>query len=165
MPTLTSTGVQPNATKAMAISSPVALTGAFTFYAIGIRAAGQAWFPVAKGGGIDSCIAVWTDNNVYFINDAIGVANAAFNPTGTYLFRMTRDAGNVVKAKATGVAEVTVGTLSGTFTVNYLMGRQGLDYSNTACRFRNLHLKTSLSSASEMAGIDQWFLTNYGVGW
>jgi hypothetical protein len=52
----------------LGITSAIALTGAFTVYAVGTRAAGTIWIPVGRNGG-DASVLIYSDNNIYFVID------------------------------------------------------------------------------------------------
>lgn len=157
-------GVEPPTGDVTILMTPVVLTGALTVYAVGKRTAGQIWTLFGREiNGQDTCITVYNDNTCYFINNAAAQVTAALSPTGSFGFRLTRDGSNVVKAKASGLAEVTLGTLSGTLTVGALFGRRAVDYSNTAGRFRYLGVKSALLDAGQLAGVDAYIVATYGV--
>lgn len=118
---LPTVGAYPAGGTMLNFGSGIALTGAFTLYVVGKRTNSTIWAPLAVAGST-TCV-IYSDNNLYVVNDANSNVNAAAAVTGTFAFRVRRDGSNVVKAAWTGQAEFTVGTLSGTLTILQSIGK------------------------------------------
>lgn len=113
-----------------------ALTGAFTAYMTGVRsAAGVHW--IAFGHSVTGgSLHIQSDNNVYCINDTPTLVSAAYtgNNGTLILARWRRKADNTVLFAATGMAEASLGTLSGTITINAQGGRTASQFTTGSHR-------------------------------
>lgn len=141
----------------------------FIVYAVGVRQSGGVWCPASRG--VASTAGIWIDssNQLNFVNNAgSGVTPVAFNPTGTFVFKIKRT-NNVITAQATGVASTSVGTLSGATNLATINNRPGTEDSAATSRVKALAIKvatassTPVLSVSDEAAVDQWFLANYGL--
>jgi hypothetical protein len=108
----------------MNCATALACSGAFHVFWRGTRSAGSKlmiWSGQASG---NPAIQWWNDNAVYVIRDDGGfVNNAVTSVAGTHWLHVWRDGANAVKAQAQGGSEVSLGTLSGTLTLDLLLGR------------------------------------------
>lgn len=165
-PTIRSNGMQAGTNISMLCGSSVVLNGVFQMYAVVTRSAATSSHIAAQSAG-GGTISIVSDDNLYYINDAGAWVNAPFNATGTFLLEVVRDAGNVIKATATGVAQTTIGTTATTLTVSEIMGRRGAGsskWSDSTVRFRFIGLKAGfILSTPQRNGLLSWFQQNYGV--
>jgi hypothetical protein len=107
----------------MSQGSAVVLSGTFTLYAAVSRAASKIMNPAGNTTTNGILILMFSDNNLYSQNDASSFVSTAFTgSTGWILIRVRRDASNVIHFTSTGMGEASLGTLSGNFTINTIVG-------------------------------------------
>lgn len=147
----------------------VSLTGAFTVVAFGQRRLGEAFNIVGKGGGANAGIVIDTDDTLYVAVDDTSYVSVAFAPASETPFLMVvrRSAGGAVTAQATGIAQQTLGTKSGTLTVGTLLARQGNEYNGFNSKTKAIGLwAASPLSNQNVTDLSTWFAANpdYGAG-
>lgn len=149
---------------ALQLASAIALTGAFTVYVVGRRAS-STFIPLAHLTG-DGALMIFSDNNVYFINDANTAPGVAYTgAAATALFRFRRDASDNMSFAATGMANVGFVTQSGTITLNHVGQRPGRANvnGNAANRAAQILIYNRFLTADEDAHVRGYLLTAEGV--
>jgi hypothetical protein len=103
---------------------PLTCSGAFHVFWRGVRPSAAKLMIWANDGSINPAVCWWNDDSVYVIRDDGGTANNAVPPaSGLHWLHVWRDQTDVVRARAQGGSEVSLGTLPGTLTLNLLFGR------------------------------------------
>lgn len=107
--------VRPNNTSAfLQLPAPISLSGPFTIYAVGALSASCNWTPLG-GNANYSALFIHSNGNVYVSRavDAAVVSSLYTGSVGAIAARFRRDAANNCYFGASGMAEVTLGTLTG----------------------------------------------------
>lgn len=154
----------------MSLSSAVSLTGDFVAWFVITRTASTAL--VLLGSDVSTAgIVLDAAGTITFDNGSGSIANT-LNPDGAALLRVRR-VSNAVKAQCTGIAEINVGTLSGTLTAAQILGNTNSSaYSDATAKVGAFVISTDAGhAANPPAGIDGtggYFDTstaNVGVAW
>ncbi len=102
----------------------LSLTGPFTLYVVGSYTA-SALYAIFGNTTDASGIEITAANTVKVYTAGSSVTSAAVTrTTGRHFWRLTRDGSNVIKFRSDEQGDTTVGTLSGTITINTLGARQ-----------------------------------------
>jgi hypothetical protein len=145
------------------LASAVALTGPFTLYVVGERTSGTIWVPLANGS-THGAVLIFSDNNLYVINDGNSFVNTGVVATGGFAFRLRRDASNVVKYCLTGGTETTVGTQSGTFTLGEVLGRSSdSQYTGSAGLVGEVALYSVATTGTDDGNMSTYLSGRWGV--
>jgi hypothetical protein len=152
----------------MSVANGIALTGVFTVYVVGTRATSSIFEPLCgtSASGKEAQFVVYLDNKTYFINDSgTGIDQSYTGSTGTIVCRWRRDASNNVWFAATGMAEIQLGTQSGTTTI-YQLGSYGTQYNGSG----NLHAMQMVVGADlvttnpgYVTAFQSWINSTWGV--
>lgn len=146
----------------MALGSAVVLSGAYTLYAVGARAGSALWIP-ASHDVTTAALVIFSDNNIYVIDDAVGVSSLAYTgSTGSIVTRWHRSAvGATNKFRATGMAEADVG-IRGTISLNNILAR-GASAQFSTGDFAELLLWNVDLTGGEMTQVESYLTDRWGV--
>jgi hypothetical protein len=150
-----------NSTSAyLQLANLVNCTGPFTLWAVGKRTTSTIWTPLnsTSSANGEAC-NVYSDNNVYVaVTPTTYVSTAYTGSNGVIAIRVRRNTSNVVFVEATGMAEVSAGTLTGTVTVNCLAARPGQPFWNGS---GNLHAELLLNNTTDLVTSSPALVTAY----
>ena len=149
-----------------ALSSGIALTGAFTAYAVGNRATSKNWTPWGDTSG-NGGIAINSLNDTYFGNDSGSGGTVIDIPytgsTGAIAARWRRDSSNRIWFASTGMAEAQIGTVSGTVTINNLLNGLGINTSSGQ-QFSDIFVAAAdMVTNGQAPQLEAWINAKYGL--
>jgi hypothetical protein len=106
------------------LATPIALAHALVIYCVGRRnAAGQMWIPLGSTTSSDD-ITLYTDDKAYFVASGTVIGATYTGPNNQHILaRWLRDASNNVTFRSTGQAETTLGTATGSITLDAIDAR------------------------------------------
>jgi hypothetical protein len=154
-----------DSTDFLQLTSNISLTGAFTVYAVMKRGVSTI-SPLFGSNTVSGSVILFSDNTIYIANDANAFVSTAYTGTNgaNALMRATRDGSDSCKFTASGMAQATAGTRSGTFTVGTPFNRAfNTNYQDPANRCLALYIFNAVLSAGDDTSMQTYLSGKYSV--
>lgn len=153
------------ATDKMLLDSSIPITGPFTAYGITNRVTSTVMILLSSNAGTALALTVLSDNNVYFQVDSGAYIAAPYVGDNSVpaIWRLRRDGSDIVRWKASGQAEIIVGTQSGTVTFDTILARPTYNFSAAGNRCNSIYLFDSYISDADIVDFESYLLDRTGL--